>query len=200
MRQWTKMSWTDRYSGKRYRISTTADMGGVGMARVQTYRDVLEDFLYHPEAKSAGANGRQSDRQTVGLLCRQVVRSVPELTPHVGKESNRLEEVEAGIEHSPEEVWTEYQDPGRDPWATLVLPVLRQMPIERRVEATGLHRRSLFALRAGERRPHPGNRQVLVAAAGAYAREQLLGAGIEPTSDNITTCATYLSVYANIPG
>lgn len=72
---------------------------------------------------------------------------------HIGKESNRLEAVEAGIEHDPDEVWTEYQDPRCDPWWTLVLPVLRQMPIDRLVAATGLHRRSLFAIRAGERRP-----------------------------------------------
>lgn len=34
---------------------------------------------------------------------------------HVGKEYNRLEEVEAGIEHSPDEVWTKYADPKRNP-------------------------------------------------------------------------------------
>lgn len=106
-RRWLRLPWVDRYSGERYRISTTAETGGVGVARVQTYRDVLEDFLYHPEAKSSGLDGRTCTRQTVGLLGRRVVRSIPELTAHVGKESNRLEEVEAGVEHDPDEIWTE---------------------------------------------------------------------------------------------
>lgn len=175
-------------------------MASPGRARLKTYRDVLEDFLYHPEAKSAGPDGRPCSRQTVGLLRRRVVRSIPELTTHVGKESNRLEEVEAGIEHSPDEVWTEYDDPSRNPWKKLVLPVLRQMPIDRLVVATGMHRRSLFAIRAGERLPYSKNRQQLIAAAGAYARGQLLGAGVEPTNDDIATCAAYLSAYANVPG
>ncbi len=64
------------------------------------------------------------------------MQSIPELTTHVGKESNKFEEVEAGIEHNPDEVWTAYADPGRDPWETLVLPVLKQLPIDRLVDAT----------------------------------------------------------------
>jgi hypothetical protein len=114
-----------------------------------------------------------------------VVRSLPALTAHVGKESNRLEEVELGLEHDPDEVWTEYRDPSRDPWATLVLPVLKQMPIERLVDATGMHRRSLFAIRAEERVPHPRNRQALIAAAGAFARERLQEARTNPPVDEV---------------
>ena len=169
------------------------DTGGAGVARVQTYRDVLAEFRHHPEAKSAGPDGRPCARQTVGLLRRRTVRSIPELTTHVGKESNRLEEVEAGLEHDPDEVWTEYRDPGRDPWGTLVMPVLRQMPIDRLVEGTDLHRCSLFAIRAGERIPHPKNRQALLAAAGAFVRECVAEAGIELVTDNLAVCAVYLA-------
>jgi hypothetical protein len=34
---------------------------------------------------------------------------------YVGKESNRLEEVDAGLIHDPEEVYTEYGNPNDDP-------------------------------------------------------------------------------------
>jgi hypothetical protein len=34
---------------------------------------------------------------------------------HLGKEANRREEVEAGLEHDPDEVYTAYADPRRDP-------------------------------------------------------------------------------------
>jgi hypothetical protein len=49
-------------------------------------------------------------RQTVGLLSRRRVRSLPQLTTHEGKESNKLEEVEAGLEHDAESVWTKIGD------------------------------------------------------------------------------------------
>lgn len=118
---------------------------------------------------------------------------------HVGKEANKLEKVEAGLEYDPEVIYTEYLHPDRNERRLMVLPVLREMPIDRLIVATGMHHRSLFAIRAGERLPHSNNRQQLIAAAGAYARGQLLGAGVEPTSDDIATCAAYLSAYANVP-
>jgi hypothetical protein len=48
---------------------------------------------------------------------------------HVGKEANKLEAVEAGLEHDPEAVYTEYISSKYDPWRTLVLPVLKQIPM-----------------------------------------------------------------------
>ncbi len=191
-RKWRRLAWLDRYSGQHYRITTSAETGGAGVARVQTYRDVLEDFRHHPEAKSAGPDGRACDRQAVGLLQRRIVLSLPELMTHVGKESNLLEEVEAGLEHDPDEAYTAYADPHRDPWRTSVLPVLKQMPIDRLVTATGLHRRSLFAIRAGERLPHPHNRQALTAEAGAFARERLAEVAIEPPGGDLAACAAFL--------
>ena len=127
------------------------------------------------------------------------MRSLPELTTHVGKESNKLEEVEAGLEHDPDEVWTEDADPERDPWRTLVLPMLRAMPIARLVAETGLHRRTFFALRAGERLPHPRNRQALIETAGAFARERLEEAGVETSADDPAACAAYLALRAVDP-
>ena len=59
--------------------------------------------------------------------------------------------MEAGIKHDPDEGWTEYDDPGRDLLERLVLPVLQQMPIDQLVDAAGMHRRSLFTIRTGER-------------------------------------------------
>lgn len=164
-----------------------------GVARVQTYRDVLEDFLYHPEAKSAGADGPPCDRQTVGLLRRRFVRSIPELTTHVGKESNKLEEIEAGLEHDPDEVWTEYADPGPDQWSTLVLPVLKQMPASQLAEATGLAMSTIKAARNGHTDPHPLNRQALIGAAADFARVRLRDLGIPHPTDDLACCAAYLA-------
>ena len=161
---------------------------GADVTRIKTYRDVLEAFRYHPDAKSTGPDGRVSGRQTVGLLRRRTVTSLAVLTTHVGKESNKLEKVEAGVEHDPDEIWTECVDAKRDLWRTVVRPVLRMMTLVK-LEGLGLHRRSLFAVRAGERLPHPRNRQVLIEAAGTFARERLSKSGIEPPYDDLSACA-----------
>lgn len=39
-RQWTKLRWTDIYSRKTYRISTTAAAGSEDIVRVKTYGEV----------------------------------------------------------------------------------------------------------------------------------------------------------------
>jgi hypothetical protein len=54
------------------------------------------------------------------------------------KESNRLEEVEAGLIHSEHGVYTEYTDPKRDEWAVKVLPALKRIPIPELVKETGM--------------------------------------------------------------
>ena len=194
-RRWRRLGlpWIDRYTGQSYGISTTADTGGPDVAPVQTYRDVLEDFLHHPEAKSAGPDGRPCNRQTVGLLQRRVVRSLPELTTHVGKESNRLEEVELGFEHNPDEVWTEYVDPGRNPWRTLVLPVLKQIPAKKLAEETGLAVSTVKAARNGHTSPHGRNQKALTRAAAALVRERLQKRGLDPPAHNLACCASFLT-------
>src|SRR5450755_1935086 len=92
-----------------------------GVARVKTYGEVLRQYEFHSGAKSADAKGKPSGKQTFGLLHRRHVRV--ERIIYIGKESNRLEEIEAGVIHSPESVYTEYPDPSRDEWQTKTLPL-----------------------------------------------------------------------------
>ncbi len=120
------------------------------------------------------------------------MRSIPELTTHVGKEANHLEEVEAGIEHDSDEVYAEYPDPQRDPWRALVLPVLRDVPAATLAAATGLHPRSVPAVRNGHRAPHPRTRAVLARAAADFARCRLGERGVLPPADGLAACAAYL--------
>jgi hypothetical protein len=60
---------------------------------------------------------RQTD---CGLLQRRYVTIEP---PHFsGKESKRLEEVEAGGLPDARDAYTEYPDPRRDKWSAAILP------------------------------------------------------------------------------
>jgi hypothetical protein len=176
-RKWHKLRWVDRYSGKPYRITTSdeAALYGGNVVRVKTYREVLAEYRTHPEAKSLGPDGAVCGRQTVGLLQRRLVARGT-LT-YVGKESNKLEEVEAGLIHDPEEVYTEYADPREDPWRTIVLPVLKQMPRRALMEATGLSRSQVTAIRNGHAMPRLHHRAVLIRAAEHFSSTQRTAAG-----------------------
>jgi hypothetical protein len=112
-RQWMKLRWIDRYTGATYRITATGDAGAPGIARVKTYRDVIAEYRIHPEAKSAGPDGEPCGPGTVGLLRRREI--VARRVRYIGKESNRLEDVDAGFVHDPDDVSTEYVDPRHDP-------------------------------------------------------------------------------------
>jgi hypothetical protein len=130
---------------------------------VQTYGDVIEAYEYHPEAKCADADGQPCGKQTVGLLQRRHVR-IDMITP-IGKESNSLEEVEAGLAHDEQTVYTTYDDPRRNHWQTKILPAVKQMPLASLVNACAgaLSRRAIIDIRAGRSTPHRRNQALLAA-------------------------------------
>lgn len=163
-RKWLKQEWIDQYSGNRYRITTSAQHGTSLTARVKTFADVLSEYEYHPEAKCADAGGSASDKQTIGLLQRRHIRI--DQIKYIGKESNSLEEVEGGLIHSPENIYTEYLDPHRGLWSTKVLPLLRNMPLPLLVRLSGMARSTLIEIRAERSRPHPENQRRLAAIVG----------------------------------
>jgi hypothetical protein len=83
---------------------------------------------------------------------------------YIGKESNRLEEIEAGTIHSAQSVYTEYPDPRRDEWQTKLLPVLKRFPVEVLRKLSGKPRSTLTRTLSGRSRPRPRNQMLLKAA------------------------------------
>ncbi len=156
---WVDLPWIDQNSGTQYEITTESFHGSRGVARVKTYGEVLREYEYHPGAKSADAKGKPSGKQTFGLLRRRHVRV--ERIIYIGKESNRLEEIEAGIIHSPESVYTEYPDPRREEWQSKILPVLKKIPIAALMKFSGRSRSMLERAMAGRSRPRKRNQQLL---------------------------------------
>ncbi|MBI2819386.1 MAG: hypothetical protein HYX73_05340, partial [Acidobacteria bacterium] len=160
-KKWLNRDWIDQYSGKWYHITAAGHHGARKSARVKTYGDILEEYEYHPEAKCANAESIPSGKQTIGLLQRRHVRV--ERIVYIGKESNSLEEVESGLIHSAENVYTEYTDARRDEWQTIIVPALNKVPLSVLQRESGLSRRTLIDARTGKRRPHPTNQQLLAA-------------------------------------
>jgi DNA-binding transcriptional regulator YiaG len=160
-RQWTKLGWIDRDSGRTYRITTAgAAGGGPGVARVKSYRDVITEYRLHPEAKSAGSDGTPCGATTTGLLVRRHI--VAGRMRYIGKESTRLADVDAGFVHEADEVSTEYVDPRRDIWSTEILPRLREASTTAIARELGVNVSTVKRWKAGAQRAHPMQLATLV--------------------------------------
>jgi hypothetical protein len=159
---WLKKEWVDQYTGLRFRITTMGQGELCQRVRVKTYGDVIEEYEFHPESKCADVSGNVCDQQTMGLLRRRHIRI--DQIKFIGKESNSLEDVDAGLEHSEKNVYTEYTDSKRDEWKTKIQPALKKTSLKLIVKecANFLSRRALIDLRADRSRPHRGNQTRLV--------------------------------------
>jgi hypothetical protein len=82
----------------------------------------------------------------------------------IGKESNSLDDVDAGLIHSEKNTYAEYADPKRDEWTTKIQPSLKKASLGVLVKECGKHlsRRELIELRAGRSRPHRKTQALLV--------------------------------------
>lgn len=151
--RWLKIEWIDQYTGNTYRITTDGLIGANHTARVKTYGDVLREYEYHPESKSADTTGDACEKQTVGLLQRRHI--CIDHVRFIGKESNHLEDVDAGLVHCEENIYTEYIDQRRDESQMKILPALKKLSLSCLIRESGLSRRALLDLRAGRSRPRP---------------------------------------------
>ncbi len=159
--KWTQLKWIDQYSGKLFQISTAKHYSSRQTAGVKTFGDVVSEYPFHGEPKCADAQGNICANDTRGPLQRRHVRI--ELIRFIGKESNLLEEVDAGLIHSAADVYGEVVDPRRDAWERKIRPALKQISLSKLCDEMGFSRRALINWRTGKSRPHPRN-QVLLSA------------------------------------
>ena len=163
------LRWRNRRDGRP--LDATTRVGGErGKLRLQTIGDVVAAYRLHPETKSGDPRGGLGRRGSIGLLPRLHVRVVG-LPLHIGKESNRLEEVQDGLITDADDVYVVYRDERRE-WE-LVVPALRRLRDEKgwRYLAirAGLSERALRYTLNGGSRPHPKARRLLLALVGAHA-------------------------------
>ena len=171
--KWEDMVWTDIYTSNQYRISTTIDPSDPNTVPAQTLRNVIEAWATNPERKSLGPDGQPCSRETRGLLQRRPVRTTRLLVTFIGKESNHLEEAQAGI-MGRDEILNEYPNPERDPWQQLVLPAIDLLGATNVSEVAGVDRRTVERALGGTA-PRPNIRKRIVAAIGQMIIEQAPG-------------------------
>jgi len=127
---------------------------------------VFEEYEWHPESKCADANGEPANRQTVGLLQRRHI-TIDHIV-YIGRESNHLEDVDAGLVRTGDGTYTEYTDARRDYWRKLVMPALKRIPLKAWVRDTGKSAVILIDARLGRRRPRARHQALLI----AYAKKK----------------------------
>jgi len=190
-RQWTKRRWTDIYSSERFAITTKGAVGGEGVARVQSYADVLARYRTHPEPKSRAVADASSGRLAVGLLERRPVTALSVVG--IGKEANKLEAVEAKLVHSMDEVLQVFEHPTRDKWRDHFVPILKLISIAELTARTGLATSTIKAARNERSMPSKDHRDRLAAVAVAHARAELQNAGLAGLRNDHAVCGEYLA-------
>jgi len=157
-RVWPKLKWVDLHTGRPVRLIWRHDASGEATSaiRVQTFRDVLSRHVIHPEAKAAGPDGEPCGPHTTGELGRLHVHVTAVV--HIGKESNDLEEVQAGLVPAGT-TYVHYVDAGGEwEWDK---QILKTVPRKLLAKWSGLHVRSIKAILNTSRLPHPRHRRIL---------------------------------------
>ena len=128
---------------------------------MKTYGNMATEYEFHPESKLADADGNPCGKQTFGLLQRRHIKI--DQIKCIGKESNSLEDVDEGMVHSGQNVYTEYADPRRSEWITKIQPALKNAKLKTLVKACGKKpsRREIIELRAGRSKPHRRTQELL---------------------------------------
>jgi hypothetical protein len=157
--KWEKRKWIDVHHPEAGTHSITTRDGRPGLARVDTFADVLAKYETHPESKALGADAEPFGRGTVGLLRRRPV-TVGTITL-IGKESNRIEERSSGemTVEDVDELVTTYKD--HDEWYRIVLSRLREQGASTVAKAADISTRRAKDLLMGRALPHPRHRLVL---------------------------------------
>jgi hypothetical protein len=167
--------WTNIYDGNRYMAAAGMVEPSAGIAVLSTYRDVVSQYRRHPESKSGDTDGNPSNEETIGLLTRLHVVALGS-PRYIGKESNELEDVEAGIVGDADSVYVTYTDRERE--LALLRTVLSTLPRRPLAGAAGIDERSLRRIISGQSTPTAKHRNRLLTAVTLELARRLAPAGI----------------------
>ncbi|WP_445185555.1 helix-turn-helix domain-containing protein [Pseudonocardia sp. Cha107L01] len=192
--KWADLPWRNLYDphGPTYRATTARwnylndDGDGLDqpadLVQLKTYRQVLHDYLRHPEHKANGPDGRPCRSDTVGLLQRRDVHLA--VLHHIGKEANRLDDITAGIIGSQDQILTDYTN-ATDTITSLILPPLSAYTIGELAEHTGLSKSQIKKIRTGKTAPRPQPLRALTELAVDTVLADLNQRGVDNPYQNI---------------
>ena len=150
------LPWRNRVDGQTLAVTTKRGVEPDAV-RLKTYGDLFRDYRWHPEHKSGDPGGGVGLRFSTGLLPRRPVVAIG--IRHIGKETNRLDEVAEGLLNVDDEVHLQYVDE-RGEWKR-VLPLLRAIGVKDLAKRTGMSERTLRSRLNSGRMPRMEDRRVL---------------------------------------
>ena len=156
-RVWTTAVWTNRHSGRVYRITGEASQGYErnGLVTAKSHRQILQEYATHPESKSSDQVGGRCSRRTAGVLRRREVTA--RTVSHVGKEANQLEAAQRGLIDA--RALTDAYDKQRRHFENATLPVLRALGVREVARRTGHSLGAVSAVLAQHSYPRPAARE-----------------------------------------
>jgi len=167
---WETSTYTDIHTQTTYSISTTHH--GAETAHAKTYRQIIDSYLTHPDARRLDRDGNRCTKHTSGYLTPIHVDAFH--IEYTGKEADAHEEAAITAAARPRRYATLHQ-PYRDPFRRWVLPVLRAIGPTKLVRDTGISSSAIVQILADRSRPHPKNARRLTRAAVRHATRQLVG-------------------------
>ncbi len=179
--QWESMRFRNLYdrNGPDLRITASRWDNGRGprpanLVEVTTYRQLLRRYLLHPETKYA-SDGRGG--QDIGWLNRLRIR--PTNITTIGKETNKLADVQAGLHGAANELTAIYES--RDVDLERALAQAARLSGRQLERMTGVNRRTLDRIRQRQR-ASASTRALLLAAATRLDQEESVSHRAGPTA------------------
>lgn len=150
---WARLPWRNMYDpdGPTYRITTDRQDTRPDGVLVKSYGQVLREYRLRPEHKFNAPDGQPCRSLTRGLLQRRPVY-LAGTAQLIGKEANKIDDVQAGLYGDLDEVVTAYRSSSADVLRTLVLPVLERYSGRELAVLLGTDRRTIDRIRHGQ---HP---------------------------------------------
>lgn len=131
-------------------ITTEWDCGANHAVRIKTYAQAVREYARHPEAKFLDHRGKPCDRTSRGLLHRDHITA--ERRVIIGKEANRIDEVEAGV-LSADEATNVYDDGTETHLRQIVLPALDHLSDHQIARQVGSDHRNVGRIRREGQQP-----------------------------------------------
>lgn len=171
---WTRLPWRNMHDpdGPTYRITTDRHEPQGDAVHVKSYGQVLREYRLHPEHKFNGPDGQRCRYMTLGVLQRRPVYLAGPARL-IGKEANRLDEVQAGLHAQLADMVNDYSDLSSRVMRTLVLPVLDRYSGRQLAVLVGSDRRTIDRIRHGQE-PRCDLRRALLRLAVTHASGELL--------------------------
>jgi hypothetical protein len=103
----------------------------------QSAPDEIQPTFIEVIAKLVRARHPDHDWRSIRNHAKTLFHIKIDLIKNIGKESNSLEDVDSGLIHSPDNVYTEYSDPKNDEWQLKIVPVLQLTRLSKLIKITG---------------------------------------------------------------